>query len=103
MTAPTPNAALAYRVTFERIGRNHSVSPLDVEAAEADELAERIYQYGKRFLGSREVEVIVDMEVGTGWFSCGGRNGGRFTFVEDLGPRPDGGEGGNVTDGGASS
>lgn len=86
MTAPTPNAALAYRVTFDRIGRTHLVPPLDVEAENSEALAAAIYKYGRRFLGSRYVDIEVDMECGKGMFICGMRSGGTFAF----GPRPDG-------------
>jgi hypothetical protein len=84
----TPNAELAYTVTFERIGRNHFVPAQEFKAADADELAELIYRFGQHYLGSREVEVFVDLEQGTGWFSCGGRNGGRFEVAEIVGPCP---------------
>jgi len=74
----------AYRVTFDRIGRTHeaAVLTLDTEAADADDLSARIYRHARRFLGSRDVEVVVDLEtpeVGKGAIFCGMHVGGRFT------------------------
>jgi hypothetical protein len=56
-----------YRVTFERIGRRHDVDPLTVTVTaapddQADELAEAVYRYARRFLASRDVETQVDLD-----------------------------------------
>jgi hypothetical protein len=80
-----PNAELAYRVTFARIGRSHDVPPLEVDARDAETLGAAIYKYGRKHLGSRYVDVEVDMENGRGEFFCGIRSGGTFSF----GPRPE--------------
>lgn len=69
-----------YRVTFDRIGRNHAVPPLETEAANADALAEKVYRYGRCHLGSRDVEVTVDLDAMRGGFLCGFQSGGRFTI-----------------------
>ncbi len=68
-------AADRYRVTFERVGRNHFVPPLEVEADDGDALAHHIHAYAGRFLASKDYEVTVDEDHGSiGW----GRFG-RFT------------------------
>lgn len=67
-----------YTVTFDRVGRKHDVAPLVVEAADAFDLAERIYGYVRPHLASRDVEVITPDE-GTGYINCGFNNGGSFT------------------------
>jgi hypothetical protein len=79
--------APAYRVTFDRIGRNHNVAPLDITRtdADADYLARAIYTYARRHLASRGVEIYVDLEEdgrkGEGGIICGvAHSGGRFTI-----------------------
>lgn len=69
-----------YKVTFERIGRDHGVPPVEVEAATAEGLAAQIYHVGRPYLRSRGVEVVVDMEARTGMFLCGFHSGGAFAF-----------------------
>lgn len=71
----------AYTVEFDRIGRNHHVPPLTTEAADAQELAERIYRHGRPHLGSRDMQAIVDLETMTGSFLCGFRTGGTFRIT----------------------
>jgi hypothetical protein len=80
-----------YTIHFERVGRHHDVSSLAVDAADPDELAERIHKYALRFLGSRDVTVTVDLSgadigEGVGRIFCGVRNGGTFT-IEEVGAR----------------
>ena len=67
-----------YTVTFERIGRNKSVPPLNVKAADADHLARFILKYAREHLRSRNVEVIVGDD-GKGFIACGFHSGGDFT------------------------
>jgi adenylyl- and sulfurtransferase ThiI len=71
--------AQTYRVTFNRIGRNHHVAPLAVEATNADTIAEAVYRYARPHLASRDVEVSVDLATGQGQIFCGFNNGGTFT------------------------
>lgn len=59
MTA-VPNAALAYRVVFERIGRNHNVPPLNVEVDGLNHLAEKILAYARPHLMSRDISLAFD-------------------------------------------
>lgn len=70
----------SYRVTFERIGRNHDVAALDTGAENTDGLATAIYTYVRKVphgIGSREMHIIVDLDLETGsgdgltsWASC---------------------------------
>ncbi len=80
-----------YRVTFDRIGRNHFPPPLVARVDDAvfaaliegDGLASEILKHArKNGLVSNEVEVRCDFTAGTGVILAGGRNGGTFTFVE---------------------
>ena len=85
IAAPSTEPATAagpagYRVTFDRIGRNHGVEPLTATAGDADELAEAVYRYARPHLASRDVEVVVDLAAGSGFIFCGFNNGGTFTI-----------------------
>ena len=51
---------------------------------DADGLADRIYDYARPYLRSRDVEVVVNLEGMRGWITCGWNNGGSFT-IERLG------------------
>jgi hypothetical protein len=75
-----PNAELAYRVTFTRIGRNHSVAPLDVSAVDGpNHLAKLIFDYARPHLGSRDVDVVLEEDMRSGWIFVGGfRTAGTF-------------------------
>ncbi|MEV4174035.1 hypothetical protein [Nonomuraea sp. NPDC049709] len=79
-THPTPGR---YQVTYERVGRRRDIPPLIVEAAGADHLAKLVHTDARRYLGSRDVEVRVDLEEMRGSILCGMRSGGQFT-VERL-------------------
>lgn len=92
MTSPTPNAALAYRVRFTRIGRNRNAPELlatDVDGPY--HLAEKIHAHARPFLMSRDVRVVLEEDMGSGWIFCGFQTGGTFTVevVEIFGPRPE--------------
>lgn len=69
-----------YLFQFDRIGRNHSVPELTVEAGSGDEMAEHVLKYARRFLASRDIDVAVladDTSEKTGVVSIGfGRFGG---------------------------
>ena len=67
-----------YTVTFERVGRRHDVPPLEV-AGDPDEIAEQVYRYARRFLGSKDVFVSVDLEQMTG--SINAARFGTFTLA----------------------
>lgn len=68
------------RCEFERIGRNRSVAPLEVECTDADELAEHVWRYARQNLGSRFFDVIVNLEEGRGSIEMG--RFGTFTVTE---------------------
>lgn len=85
-----------YRVTFDRIGRNHDVPPLDTEATNADTLASAIYDYARPHLLSRDLEVDLflpdpDLPAGVpdggGVILCGFQSGGGFTIARLDGAR----------------
>ncbi len=69
-----------YRVTFDRIGRNHDVAPLIAKARDAAELADRIYKHARPHLRSQDVDVFVELDAGKGFIACGMHTGGNFTF-----------------------
>lgn len=56
--------------TFDRIGRNHYVPPLAVTGT-PDEIAEQVFRYARRYLGSKWYEVTVDLETMTGAIEYG--------------------------------
>lgn len=92
---------LRFAVEFDRISRNHDVAPLEVTVddgpagAVADLIAQRIYDYARPKVGSRELEVSIsygdghdpapatsaDLDGATGVLIVGGfRPAGRFTI-----------------------
>lgn len=71
-----------FRVTFDRVGRHHQVPALDVTAWDADDVAEQVHRYARRYLASRDVEVVVDLSAGNGTIFCGVQVGGSFTVAE---------------------
>jgi hypothetical protein len=75
-----------YRVEFERIGPDRDVPPLTLQAASMDELAKQVLAHGRRHLGTRWHEVWLNQD-GTGGFSSGLRDAGRFSWQ----PAPAGG------------
>jgi len=48
-----------YRVTFERIGRTHDIPEQIIEAADGEELVEKVHRFAGRHLGSREWDVLL--------------------------------------------
>jgi hypothetical protein len=72
-------ATTAYLATFDRIGRNHDVAPLAV-TGDADAIAEQVWRYARTRLGSRDVEVSIDLEARAGRIFAGMRNAGSLTL-----------------------
>lgn len=70
----------AYVVTFERVGRNHDVPPLNV-AGDAQQIAEQVYRYVGRFLSSRGYDVDVSLEHMAGAIEWG--RFGTFTLAAE--------------------
>lgn len=78
----TELATGTWTVHFDRVGRNHNVADLVYTSHGADELAEQIYRHARPHLGSRDMEVLVDLYAKAGWISCAMRNGGNFTLTK---------------------
>lgn len=79
----TELATGTFTVQFERVGRNDNVADLTYTSRGREgELARRIYQHARPHLGSRDVEVLIDLYARRGWISCGMRNGGNFTLTK---------------------
>lgn len=73
-----------YKVVYERVGRRGGRDgsppppPFNVWAIDADSLAEHIHKDARRYLTSRETEVVVDLETLRGCIFAGLNNGGGF-------------------------
>lgn len=70
---------MIYSVTFDRIGRNCRNAKENFEANTADDLAEAIFKYSKKHLGSKEFDVLVDLDTMTGSIEYG--RFGEFTIA----------------------
>lgn len=68
-----------YQVEFKRVGRNHHVAPITVAVEGEADLCRRIRAHVRPHLRSRDFDVMLDLEAGTGWLACGMHSGGRFT------------------------
>jgi hypothetical protein len=76
-------------VTFERIGRRHDVEPLRLPGhLDQDDVAEAVWDYARRFLGSREFEVNVRMAYGEGAVSIEYGRFGRGEIRRQEDPDP---------------
>jgi hypothetical protein len=75
-----------YRITFERIGRNHSVAALDVTTDTINDLEMAIFRHARPHLASKGIDVEIDPHMTGGFVSCGGRNGGRFSLEQVVEP-----------------
>lgn len=76
MTAP--NAELTYRVTFDRIGRNHDAPELVATADGPNHLADLILSHARPFLRSADVSVVFEEDMLSGWIFCGFQTGSTF-------------------------
>jgi hypothetical protein len=74
--------SITYVATFDRIGRNHDVPAFPGKAPtdDGDMMAYEIHRYARRFLSSRDYEVLVYTD-GTGAILAGGRDAGTFTWA----------------------
>lgn len=72
---------MAYRIEFDRIGRNRSVPPLHTSSGDATQIAEAIHKYARKHLRSRDYDVDVDLEKMRGFIACGMHNGGEFRIT----------------------
>ena len=75
---------VTYTIKFERIGRRYDIADLVVITDDVDDLSAQIYAYARPYLGSRDIDVILDLENHKGYIFCGMRTGSQFTvdFVE---------------------
>jgi hypothetical protein len=77
-----------FKVEFDRIGRTHDVPPLTTTATDADELADAVWEYARRYLVSHDYDVIVrgtaedDDDLSRGKVSIGYGRFGSGTFEE---------------------
>lgn len=75
-----------YKVVYERVGRRGGrdgsppPAPFNVWTTSADSLAEAIAKDSRRYLVSRESEVVVDLENLRGFIFAGLRTAGTFTL-----------------------
>lgn len=81
---------MKYRITFDRISRDHDVPPLvtnDTDATGqhlADLLAWAITRYAKPRMVSRDIGAIVDLDKMSGSLTAGFHSGGEFTIEPVL-------------------
>jgi hypothetical protein len=82
-----------YRLTFEKIGRNHNVPSIAVAAREDDDRAQVIareaFRVARGYLMSADVNVSVEMTdevpgTGRGWITAGFQTVGTFTITPTL-------------------
>jgi hypothetical protein len=76
------NERVAYRVHFERVGRDVKNHDEVFKAINADDLAAQIHDFAGKHLRSRDYEVLVDLESMDGTIGWGRM--GVFT-IEDYG------------------
>jgi hypothetical protein len=63
-------------IEFDRIGRNHNVQNLTVDSDDADVIAGEVFIYARKYLASRDVNVVVDVDKGIVSIFAGFHNGG---------------------------
>lgn len=68
----------SYTVHFERLGHSVKDRTETFEAADAQDLADQIYHFAGKHLGSKSFEVDVNLETGVGLVEWG--RFGRFTI-----------------------
>lgn len=72
---------LRYSIRFDRIGRHHKLAPnpVTIDADGEADLARQLRAIARAHLRSRDFDVMLDLDAGTGFFACGLHNGGEFT------------------------
>lgn len=73
---------MRYRVSFDRVGRNHEWPDLTTDASTMDELAAKVYDHVRPGLQSQGIEVHANGGERRGMILAGWNNGGTFTFEE---------------------
>lgn len=71
--APPVSAEGRYRVEFDRISSHRDVPPLEVYAADADELAKKVCEYARPRCLSRDISVTLDFDTMAGTILAGSR------------------------------
>lgn len=79
-----------YLIEFERIGRNHGVPPVTVEANGEADLCRQIRAVARKHLASPSFDVLLEYAedgetVIAGWFACGMHSGGNFAVTARAG------------------
>lgn len=82
---------ITYRITFDRIGRNHNAPPIAITVADdypADAIAKQVFHHVLPRVASRvvniDVELADNLRSGTGTIFCGFQVGGTFTVTATL-------------------
>jgi hypothetical protein len=91
MAKASTTTVVTVRFDDNHIGRRHNVEPLRTSMTAADSLAGKIHRYASRYLGSRDVDVHLDIDadthIGTGSVYVGGF---RCVATFTIAPVPDG-------------
>lgn len=69
-----------YRVTFQRLGRQHHVPPLDVGGSNPIDIGSAISDYASKYLMSSDYDVGVDDDLSGGHIIAGMHEVGVFTI-----------------------
>jgi len=77
---------VSWIATFDRVGRNHDVAPLELRCDDPDEMAFAIYNHVRRFLASSDIEVVVDLEDNPHATIFCGFNTGGSAALRKVGP-----------------
>lgn len=72
---------IRYTFQFARIGRRRDLK-LVVDTDDVDTLSDKVLAFAMQYLGSRNVEVWIDLDAGTGYLSAWFSKLGEFTVTE---------------------
>lgn len=76
----------SYLVSFSRIGRMHDIPPLTA-SGDDEAVMDQICRYARPHLGSRDVEVVVNLRERRGYILVGAvRSAGEFTLAAEPEP-----------------
>jgi hypothetical protein len=85
---PPPHPTERFAIRFERIGRTHDAPPLELEYPVsltdeqlADEMAEAIFRYCRKYLISNEYSVVFELREEDGEGTIGAGRYGAFTIT----------------------
>lgn len=74
---------MSYRISFDRVGRNHNVPDLLTECTHPDDIADQVWHLARNLCGSRDLAVSVDLEEMKGHIFAGVQSAGKFTIAKD--------------------